>query len=172
MLEVAIAPEGALVRVSQAINRPKRRSLGIFKMENEFVGVVADGGFEIWERGQRAVHARAQVRARRGGTRIELRFLLPVYTRVLVVLFFVLYAAVAAGIALLPPDRSLSIDELLLTHLRTSRHAFSTNAIVPSRTSALANRRGWTILSSSMTASNAGPRPALRLSARRPLPIP
>ena len=115
MLEVAIAPEGALVRVSQAINRPKRRSLGIFKMENEFVGVVADGGFEIWERGQRAVHARAQVRARRGGTRIELRFLLPVYTRVLVVLFFVLYAAVAAGIALLPPDRSLSIEELLLT---------------------------------------------------------
>jgi len=115
VLEVAIAPEGALARVSQAINRPKRRSLGIFKMENEFVGVVADGGFEIWERGQRAVHARAQVRARRGGTRIELRFLLPVYTRVLVVLFFVLYAAVAAGIALLPPDRSLSIDELLLT---------------------------------------------------------
>ena len=115
MLEVAIAPEGALARVSQAINRPKRRSLGIFKMENEFVGVVADGGFEIWERGQRAVHARAQVRARRGGTRIELRFLLPVYTRVLVVLFFVLYAAVAAGIALLPPDRSLSIEELLLT---------------------------------------------------------
>jgi len=115
VLEVAIAPEGALARVSQAINRPKRRSLGIFKMENEFVGVVADGGFEIWERGQRAVHARAQVRARRGGTRIELRFLLPVYTRVLVVLFFVLYAAVAAGIALLPPDRSLSIEELLLT---------------------------------------------------------
>jgi hypothetical protein len=102
-LDVRIAPEGAAARMSSAINRPKRRAFGVFKMESEFVGVCADHGFEVWERQRRAVRAVGAFRSRKGGTRIEVRFVVPPRTRVLIALFFALYA-VASLAMLLRPD--------------------------------------------------------------------
>jgi hypothetical protein len=111
-LDIAIAPDGALQLVASAINRPKKRAFGVLKTENEYVGFVLDDGFEIWERSGRAVHARGSVRARRGGTRVEVHFALPRFTQVLVGLFFVLYALAAAGIATQPPATEVSAVEI------------------------------------------------------------
>jgi hypothetical protein len=110
-LDVRIAPERALARLSGAINRRKKRLFGLFKIENEYVGVVKDDRFEIWERNQRAVHAVGRVRARRNGSRIEVRFAIPPPTRVLIAVFFALYGLVATGLAIrseaLPADKVL-----------------------------------------------------------------
>jgi hypothetical protein len=114
VLDIPIAPEGALARLSASINRPRKRLLGVLKTENEYVGDVRDEVFEIWERRQRAVRLRGRVRARAGGTRIELRFVLPMRTRTLIVLFFGLYFVVAIGIATQPPETALSAEEMLI----------------------------------------------------------
>jgi len=114
VLEVAIAPAAALTRISGLINRKRQRVLGILKTQNEYVGHVGDRGFEIWERQQRAVHAFGRVIAQRGGTRIEVTFGLPMRTRVLIAVFFGLYAVVAIGIALRPPDAVVTVEELLV----------------------------------------------------------
>jgi hypothetical protein len=114
VLDIPIAPESALARLSASINRPRKRLLGVLKTENEYVGDVRDEVFEIWERRQRAVRLRGRVRARAGGTRIELRFVLPMRTRTLIVLFFGLYFVVAIGIATQPPETALSAEEMLI----------------------------------------------------------
>src|SRR3989442_1617942 len=108
VLDVAIAPAAALTRVSGAINRKRQRAFGILKTQNEYVGHVGDDGFEIWERQQRAVHAIGRVIGQRGGARIEVSFVLPMRTRVLIAVFFALYAAVAAGIAVRSPGDTLT----------------------------------------------------------------
>ena len=112
VLDVAIAPAAALERVNGSINRRERRMLGILKTKNEYVGRASADGFEIWERQQRAVHAVACVRPHAGGTRIELRFVLARAMWAVTVVFFALYGLVAVGIALRPPDTSLSGWEL------------------------------------------------------------
>src|SRR6266566_4260094 len=99
-LDVGTAPPGALTRISAAINRRPKRVFGVLKIENEYVGYVRADRFEIWERRQRAVHAVGTVAARGGGSHIEVRFVLPTRTRVLVVLFFALYAVVAVELSL------------------------------------------------------------------------
>jgi hypothetical protein len=114
VLDIRIAPEGALARLSAAINRPRKRLFGVLKTENEYVGNVRDEEFEVWERRQRAVHLRGRVRARGGGARIELRFVLPMRTRTLIVLFFGLYLVVAIGIATQPPETFLSAEEMII----------------------------------------------------------
>jgi hypothetical protein len=101
---VAVAPEGAFARLSAAINRPKKRALGVFKLESEFVGIVRSGEFEIWERREHAIHAIGRMRGRRGGTRIDVRFVLTPRARVLGAAFFGLYALLAVGFALQPGD--------------------------------------------------------------------
>jgi hypothetical protein len=111
-LDVAIAPEAALARITGAINRPKKRAFGIFKLQNEYVGVVGVGEFEIWERQQRAIHALGSIRARRGGSRLDVRFGIGRRTPVLIAVFFVLYATVALGIATLPPGPDATAAEL------------------------------------------------------------
>jgi hypothetical protein len=98
-LDIAIAPEAALPRVSSSINLPKKRAFGVLKTQPEYVGVIQGSDFEIWERQQRAVHAFGQVRGIHGGSRIELRFFLPPRTRILLAVFFVLYVIAALGIA-------------------------------------------------------------------------
>jgi hypothetical protein len=113
-MDLAIAPPSALGRVAGAINRRPKRMFGILKTENEYVGSVHDEEFEIWERRQRAVRLRGEVRARPGGTRMELRYVLPLRTRALIVLFFGLYIVVAIGIASRPPETVLSAEELLI----------------------------------------------------------
>jgi len=112
--DIAIAPDAALARIEADINRRRKRVLGVLKTENEFVGVTGPLGFEIWERQKRAIHARGELRARRGGTRLEVRFLLPLRTRILLGAFAVLYVLVIIGIAELPPDPSISPVELVI----------------------------------------------------------
>ena len=112
VLDVPIAPAAALARVERSINRREKRLFGIFKTKQEFVGQVFDGGFEVWERQQRAVHLVGLVRARRGGARIELRYALAPVTRVVTVVFFALYLAGTVGLAVRAPDESLSPVEL------------------------------------------------------------
>jgi hypothetical protein len=114
VLDVPIAPAAALTRVSAAINRKRQRMFGILKTQNEYVGHVGDGGFEIWERQQRAVHARGRVIAQRGGTRIEIGIGLPTRSRVLIAVFFALYAALSVGIAVRSPGDALTGDEMAI----------------------------------------------------------
>lgn len=111
-LDIAIAPEAALARVGAGINLRKKRAFGIFKLQNEYVGVVGHGEFEIWERQQRAVHAVGSVRARRGGSRIDVRFGIGRRTPVLIAVFFVLYATVALGFSRLDPEPAVSVGEV------------------------------------------------------------
>jgi hypothetical protein len=110
--DVAVAPEGALKRIAAAINRPKKRAFGIFKTANEYVGFVREDSFEIWERHQRAVHARGEVRPRRGGSTITVRAAIRPETRVLLVVFFVLYAIGVLTIATSGSDPGVSATEL------------------------------------------------------------
>lgn len=113
-LDVRTAPEAALARLEAAINQRPRRAFGVLKTENEFIGAIAGERFEIWERRQRAVHAVGLARSRRGGTRIEARFVIPPLTRGLLVAFFALYVVVVMGIASQPPDSALSTQELVI----------------------------------------------------------
>ncbi len=114
-LDLGIAPDGALARIVASINRPRKRAFGVLKTENEYVGFIRDDTFEIWERQGRAIHGRGTVRGRRGGTRVELRLGLRGITKVLVGLFFALYAVVAAGIATQPPSADVSVQEVVIT---------------------------------------------------------
>jgi len=116
-LDVAAAPQGALTRISAGINRKPKRLLGVLKVENEYVGYVHADRFEIWERRQRAVHAVGTVQPRGGGSHIEVRFVLPMRTRILVVVFFALYAAVAAGLALGPSNDAVMAQKVLVAAL-------------------------------------------------------
>lgn len=111
--DLATAPQGALTRIAAGINRRPKRLLGVLKVENEYVGYVHGDRFEIWERRQRAVHAVGSVHGRGGGSHIEVRFVLPMRTRVLIALFFALYAAVAAGFALRSSDDVVTVEKLL-----------------------------------------------------------
>ncbi len=113
-VDIAIAPEGALRKIAAAINRPKKRAFGVLKTENEYVGFIHEDTFEIWERQGRAIHGRGVIRARRGGSRVEVRLMFPRWTKVLVGLFFALYVLVAAGIATQPPRMEISADEIAI----------------------------------------------------------
>lgn len=113
-LDLGLAPEAALERLRAAINLPKRRAFGIFKTQNEFVGFAHEGRFDIWERQGRAVHAAGTVGARRGGSHIEVRIALPRQARILVALFFALYAVAAIGIATQSPGSSITLEELVI----------------------------------------------------------
>jgi hypothetical protein len=114
LLDLGMAPEAALARLEAAINQRPRRAFGVLKTENEFIGAVAQDRFEIWERRQRAVHAVGVARRRRGGARVEARFVIPPFTRGLLVAFSVLYVVVVVGIASQPPDSALSAQELVI----------------------------------------------------------
>ncbi len=103
-LDLAIAPEGATARISANINKRGKRAFGVLKTANEYVGVVADREFEVWERQKRAVHARGRVVARSRGSRVDVRFTVPRRTRFLIGLF-----------STQPPDPSVSAGEVLVS---------------------------------------------------------
>lgn len=111
-LDVAIAPTGAIQKIAAAINQPKRRAFGVIKTQNEYVGFVRDDTFEVWERQGRAIHAVGMITGRRGGSRIVLRTIVPMRTRVLIAVFFVLYALAAVGIAERGSDQAVTIEEI------------------------------------------------------------
>jgi hypothetical protein len=112
--DLAIAPDGARQRIAAAINRPKRRAFGVLKTENEYVGFMRDDAFEVWERQGRAIHGLGTIKGRRGGSRVEIRLVLPRVRKILVGLFFALYALVAAGIATQPPGTEISLPEIAI----------------------------------------------------------
>jgi hypothetical protein len=111
-LDVAIAPSGAIAKIGSSINRPKKRAFGVLKTENEYVGFTRDDTFEIWERQGRAIHGIGTIRGRRGGSRVEVRLVLPRFTKLLIGLFFVLYVLVALGIATQSPGTDISVEEV------------------------------------------------------------
>jgi hypothetical protein len=111
-VDVAIAPAGAIAKIASAINRPKKRAFGVLKTESEFVGFTRDETFEIWERQGRAIHGLGTIRGRRGGSRVEVRIVLPRIRKVVIAVFYVLYALVALGIATQPPKPDVSIEEI------------------------------------------------------------
>jgi hypothetical protein len=113
-LDLAMAPDGAAGRIAANINRRGKRAFGVLKTDNEYVGVVRANEFEVWEKQKRAIHARGRVVPRHRGSRVEVTFMIPRRTRVLMGLFFVLYAVVALGIATQPPDPSVSAGEVLV----------------------------------------------------------
>lgn len=112
VFDVAQKPRAVLAKIDGSINRRSRRALGVIKTEKEYVGVVTTDAFEIWERNQRAVHAVGQVRSRAGLTRIEVRYLIPPPARLIIGVFFGLYAAVAFGVATRAPEPWISVLEL------------------------------------------------------------
>ena len=114
-LDLAIAPDGAIGRIGASINKRGKRAFGVLKTANEYVGVVRANEFELWERQQRAVHARGRVVARHRGSRVEVNLVIPRRTRFLVGLFFALYLLVSLGIATQPPDPSISAGEVLVS---------------------------------------------------------
>ena len=113
-LDVAIAPTGAMAKIAAAINRPKKRAFGVLKTENEYVGFTRDDRFEIWERQGRAVHGVGTIRGRRGGSRIQVRLVLPRIRKIVIGVFFVLYVLAAAGIATQPPRPDIGIEEVAI----------------------------------------------------------
>jgi hypothetical protein len=113
-LDLAIAPDGAAGRIAANINKRSKRAFGVLKTTNEYVGIVHAREFELWERQQRAVHARGRVVPRHRGSRVEVSLVIPRRTRFLVGLFFALYLLVSLGIATRPPDPSISAGEVLI----------------------------------------------------------
>jgi hypothetical protein len=113
-LDLAIAPEGATARIGANINKRGKRAFGVLKTENEYVGILTEREFEVWERQKRAVHAHGRVRARSRGSRVEVDFVIPFRIRILLGLFFVLYVLAALGIATQPPDPGVSLGEVLV----------------------------------------------------------
>jgi len=113
-LDVAMSPDAAVMRVRSAINRPKKRMFGVLKTNAEYVGVADGRAFEIWERQQRAVHAFGEVEGIRGGGRVQVRFFFPPRTRILLGLFFVLYAIAAVGITARGEDGLSGVDAVLV----------------------------------------------------------
>jgi hypothetical protein len=114
-LDLAIAPDGAVGRISTNINRRSKRAFGVLKTANEFVGVVVEREFEVWEKQKRAIHARGRVVPRDRGSRVEVTLAVPRRTQFLIGIFFVLYVLVSLGIATQPPDPSVSVGELIVS---------------------------------------------------------
>jgi hypothetical protein len=114
-LDLAIAPDGAIGRIGASINKRGKRAFGVLKTANEYVGVVRANEFELWERQQRAVHARGRVVARHRGSRVEVNLVVPRRTRFLLGLFFALYLLVSLGIATQPPDPGISVGEVVVS---------------------------------------------------------
>ncbi|HJW48290.1 MAG TPA: hypothetical protein VJ726_02610 [Candidatus Limnocylindria bacterium] len=112
-LDVGIAPEAALARLGGAINQRPKRAFGVLKVQKEFVGAIASEHFEIWERSQRAVHGVGRFSAVSGGTRVEMRFLVPPITKALIVVFFALYAVAAGGFVLGARDATVALANVI-----------------------------------------------------------
>lgn len=113
-LDVAIAPEAALARLGGAINQRRKRAFGVLKTQQEFVGAIASEHFEIWERSQRAVHGVGRLLPVSGGTRVEMRFLVPPITKALIVVFFGLYVVAAGGFALVARDATVALANVIV----------------------------------------------------------
>ena len=104
-LQIALKPDAVLRRITEAMNRPARRILGL-KIANEYVGVVQGHRFEVWERRRHAVHLLGEVRPKRDGSRVELRTGLTLRARIFLISALVLLVIFAVGMATLPAERA------------------------------------------------------------------
>lgn len=104
-LEIALGPDAALRRISEAMNRPARRILGL-KIANEYVGVIQGRRFEVWERRRHAVHLLGTVTPKRDGSRVELRTGLTSRARIFLIAAMVLLVILALGMATMPAERA------------------------------------------------------------------
>ena len=109
-----MAPDAAVARVRNAINRRPKRVLGVLKVEREYVGVAGGHEFEIWEKRDHAIHAVGRLRGQRGGTRIEIAFTLGRRTRAFLVVLFAGYAIAVVGILQLPVEGSAPVPPLII----------------------------------------------------------
>jgi len=91
-------PEALAARLGAELARKPRRALGVLKVGDEFVGLVAANEFVVWEKAGHATRAHGRIRRRRGGSRVEARIELTRRSRLLIGVFFVLFAVVAAGV--------------------------------------------------------------------------
>ena len=105
-LRVALRPEAVMRTIEAAMNRPAQRVLGM-KVANQYVGVVVGRQFEVWERRGHAVHLLGVVSADGGGSRVALRTGMTLRSRILIGIFFVLFAVVAFGLGTLPVERAM-----------------------------------------------------------------
>lgn len=98
--DIEVAPDHLLGLLRAELAKRPRRMFGVLKQGDEFIGVVEAGEFAVWERQQHATRAVGRVRGRRGGSRIEARIGVTRRTRVLMVIFFVLFGLGAYGVLL------------------------------------------------------------------------
>lgn len=113
-LQIALKPDAVLRRVTEAMNRPARRILGL-KIANEYVGVVQGHRFEVWERRRHAVHLLGEVTPRRDGSHVELRTGLTSRARIFLTMALVLLVIVALGMATMPAERAFPEATPVLT---------------------------------------------------------
>ncbi|MGH2498893.1 MAG: hypothetical protein ACRDF0_02190 [Candidatus Limnocylindria bacterium] len=114
LLDIRMAPEGVAGRLRGAVNQRPERAFGVIKVKPEYVGLVRERDFEIWERRQHAVHAVGRIRARRGGSRIEMRAHVTPRTRLLAAAFFLILAVAVVGFNLRPREAEVSFLTLLV----------------------------------------------------------
>lgn len=103
-LDVRLAPDEAARRIERAIRERPKRAFGLIKVAPEFVGVVREQEFEVWERHQHATHLRGRVRGRRSGSRVEGSLFLTRRSIILLVLLFALIGVGAWGFSGLAGD--------------------------------------------------------------------
>lgn len=96
--DVDVAPEALVSRLRGAINNRPKRALGVLKVSAEWIGVVRDNEFRVWERQGHATRATGRITARRGGAHIEADIGITRRTRAMTIVFFALFAVGALGV--------------------------------------------------------------------------
>jgi len=96
--DVPVAPEALAARLRGSINKPPKRMLGVLKVTAEWIGVVAGNEFIVWEKRQHATRAVGRIQARRGGSRVQAHIGITRRTRILLLVFVVLFLAGSFGL--------------------------------------------------------------------------
>jgi hypothetical protein len=91
VVDVDIAPEALIKRLSGAINHQPKRLFGVLKVSDHWIGVVSGSQFAVWEKQQHATRAEGRIRGRRGGSRVEAHIGVTRRSRVLTVILLALF---------------------------------------------------------------------------------
>jgi hypothetical protein len=98
VLEVDIAPEALTARLRAIVNHQPKRLFGVLKVGPHWVGTISGDAFVVWEKQQHATRAEGRIRKRRGGSRVEAHIGVTRRTRILTIVFFLLFVVGAVGI--------------------------------------------------------------------------
>jgi len=96
--EVDVAPEALMGRLRAIVNHQPKRIFGVLKVGPHWVGSLSADEFVVWEKQQHATRAEGRIRRRRGGSRVEAHIGVTRRTRILTVVFFLLFVVGAIGI--------------------------------------------------------------------------